>query len=74
VVFGIEIGSKAYYFCRGFGMHANPYFKNLPLDGTKGELFIKAPELNLDVIVNTSVFILPLGGDLFKVGLLTIGR
>jgi hypothetical protein len=56
-------------------MHANPYFKNLPLDGTKGELFIiKAPELNLDVIVNTSVFILPLGGDLFKVGLLTIER
>jgi hypothetical protein len=26
--------SKA-LFCRGFGMHANPYFKNLPLDGTK---------------------------------------
>jgi hypothetical protein len=66
---------KAYYFAEGFGMHANPYFKNLPLDGTKGELFIiKAPELNLDVIVNTSVFILPLGGDLFKVGLLTIER
>jgi hypothetical protein len=61
-------------FCRGF-WDANPYFKNLPLDGTKGELFIiKAPELNLDVIVNTSVFILPLGGDLFKVGLLTIGK
>jgi glycine oxidase len=56
-------------FAEGFGMHSNPYFKNLPLDGTKGELFIiKAPELNLDVIVNTSVFILPLGGDLFKVG------
>jgi hypothetical protein len=34
----------------------------LPLDGTKGELFIiKAAELVLDVIVNTSVFILPLG-------------
>ena len=29
---------------------------------------IKAPKLDLDVIVNTSVFILPLGGDLFKVG------
>jgi hypothetical protein len=41
----------------------------MPLDGTKGELFIIKPELNLDVIVNTSVFILPLGGDLFKVGL-----
>jgi glycine/D-amino acid oxidase-like deaminating enzyme len=50
-------------------MHANPYFKDLPLDGTKGELFIiKAPKLDLDVIVNTSVFILPLGNDLFKVG------
>jgi glycine/D-amino acid oxidase-like deaminating enzyme len=41
----------------------------LPLDGTKGELFIiKAPELDLDVIINTSVFILPLGDHLFKVG------
>jgi glycine oxidase len=29
---------------------------------------IKAPLLNLDVIVNTSVFILPLGNNLFKVG------
>lgn len=29
---------------------------------------IKAPALDLDVIVNTSVFILPLGNDLFKVG------
>ena len=50
-------------------MHANPFFNYLPLDGTKGELLIiKAPQLNLDVIVNTSVFILPLGNDLFKVG------
>ncbi|MDD2675450.1 MAG: FAD-dependent oxidoreductase [Flavobacterium sp.] len=61
--------AKHIVFAEGFGMHANPYFKNLPLDGTKGELFIiKAPQLNLDVIVNTSVFILPLGNDLFKVG------
>jgi hypothetical protein len=29
---------------------------------------IEAKELNLDVIVNTSVFILPLGNNLFKVG------
>jgi hypothetical protein len=71
VVFGIEIGKQGILFCRGF-WDANPYF-NLPLDG-KRELFIIAPELNLDVIVNTSVFILPLGGDLFKVGLLTIER
>ena len=56
-------------FAEGFGMDANPFFNYLPLDGTKGELFvIKAPQLNLDVIVNTSVFILPLEDDLFKVG------
>jgi hypothetical protein len=56
-------------FAEGFGMHSNPYFKELPLDGTKGELLvIKAPLLDLDVILNTSVFILPLGNNLFKVG------
>ena len=64
-----DIQAKNIIFAEGFGMHANPYFKELPLDGTKGELFIiKAPQLDLDVIVNTSVFILPLGNDLFKVG------
>ncbi|WP_367754995.1 NAD(P)/FAD-dependent oxidoreductase [Flavobacterium sp. WC2430] len=64
-----DIQAKNIIFAEGFGMHANPFFNHLPLDGTKGELFIiKAPQLNLDVIINTSVFILPLGGDLFKVG------
>ncbi|MES2804329.1 MAG: FAD-dependent oxidoreductase [Bacteroidota bacterium] len=64
-----NIHAKHIIFAEGFGMHANPYFNQLPLDGTKGELFIiKAPDLDLDVIVNTSVFILPLGNDLFKVG------
>ncbi|MCF6130923.1 NAD(P)/FAD-dependent oxidoreductase [Flavobacterium wongokense] len=56
-------------FAEGFGMHSNPFFDYLPLDGTKGELFIiKAPELDLDVIINTSVFVLPLGNHLYKVG------
>jgi glycine oxidase len=64
-----QIKVKHIIFAEGFGLNANPYFNYLPLDGTKGELFIiKAPELNLDVIINTSVFILPLGNNLFKVG------
>ena len=64
-----DIQAQHIIFAEGFGLHANPYFNQLPLDGTKGELFIiKAPDLDLDVIVNTSVFILPLGNDLFKVG------
>lgn len=64
-----DIAAKKIIFAEGFGMHANPYFNYLPLDGTKGELFvIKAPDLKLEEIINTSVFILPLGNDLFKVG------
>jgi glycine/D-amino acid oxidase-like deaminating enzyme len=64
-----DIQARHIIFAEGFGMHANPYFQHLPLDGTKGELLIiKAPLLDLDVILNTSVFILPLGNDLFKIG------
>lgn len=64
-----DIQAKHIIFAEGFGMHANPYFNTLPLDGTKGELLIiKAPALDLDVILNTSVFILPLAKGLFKVG------
>lgn len=64
-----NLEAKHIVFAEGFGLHANPFFNDLPLDGTKGELFIiKAVDLKLDVIVNTSVFILPLGNDLFKVG------
>ncbi|WP_366186910.1 FAD-binding oxidoreductase [Flavobacterium ovatum] len=64
-----EVQARNIIFAEGFGIRANPYFKHLPLDGTKGELFIiKAPMLGLDVIVNTNVFILPLGDGLFKVG------
>jgi len=70
--YGIQyknIKARHIIFAEGFGLHKNPFFNYLPLDGTKGELFIiKAPDLDLDVIVNTSVFILPLGNDLFKVG------
>jgi glycine oxidase len=64
-----NLKAKHIVFAEGFGMHSNPFFNYLPLDGTKGELLIiKAPELDLDVILNTSVFILPLGDSLYKVG------
>ncbi|MGC4040360.1 MAG: FAD-binding oxidoreductase [Flavobacterium sp.] len=64
-----NLQAKHIVFAEGFGMHSNPFFNHLPLDGTKGELFIiKANDLDLDVIINTSVFILPLGDNLYKVG------
>lgn len=63
------IKAKHIIFAEGFGLDANPYFNYLPLDGTKGELLIiKAPNLNLDCILNSSMFVMPLGNDLFKVG------
>ena len=64
-----SLTAKNIVFAEGYGMHGNPFFNQLPLDGTKGELFIiKAPSLKLNVILNTNVFILPLGSDLYKVG------
>lgn len=61
--------AKHIVFAEGFGMLSNPFFSKLPLDGTKGELLlIKAPGLNLEVIVKSAVFIIPLGNDLYKVG------
>lgn len=56
-------------FCEGFGLRGNPFFNYLPLVGNKGEyLIIKAPALQLDVAVKSSVFIFPEGNDLYKVG------
>lgn len=64
-----DIDAKHIIFAEGFGLQANPYFNELPLDGTKGELLIiKAPDLNLDVVLKSSIFILPIGDQLFKVG------
>lgn len=64
-----NIKARHIVFAEGFGMLLNPFFNSLPLDGAKGELLlIKAPNLELDVIVKTSIFILPIGNDLYKVG------
>lgn len=64
-----NIKAKQIVFAEGFGIHSNPYFNNLPLDGTKGELFIiKAENLDLNEIINSSIWILPIGNDLYKVG------
>ena len=64
-----SIKAKHIVFAEGFGLKLNPYFNGLPLDGTKGELLIiKAPNLNLDFVLKSSIFVVPLGDYLFKVG------
>ena len=56
-------------FCEGNGVKKNRFFNKLPLNGTKGELLtIYAPELKLNDVVKSAIFILPLGKDEYKVG------
>ncbi|MFS4483834.1 NAD(P)/FAD-dependent oxidoreductase [Hyunsoonleella sp. 2307UL5-6] len=56
-------------FSEGFGVTKNPFFKNLPLKPTKGEvLTIHAPELKIDFVLKGPVFIIPLGNDFYSVG------
>lgn len=63
------IKAKKIVFAEGYGVKNNPFFKELPLVGNKGEyIIIKAPELKLTATIKTSFFIVPLGGDLYKVG------
>jgi glycine oxidase len=63
------ISAQHIIFAEGFGIKKNPWFKDLPLNGNKGELLtIKAPDLKLDIILKSSVFIIPLGNDLYRVG------
>ncbi len=55
------ITAKQIVFMEGFGMKSNPFFKYLPLNGTKGEvLIIEAPALQAKAILKASAFIIPL--------------
>jgi glycine/D-amino acid oxidase-like deaminating enzyme len=64
-----EITAKNLIFAEGFGMKKNPFFNTLPLEGTKGELLvIHAPDLKSNVILKSSVFVIPIGNDNYLVG------
>ena len=56
-------------FCEGFGMTKNLFFNYLPLNEVKGELIIiHAPKLEIDFLIKSTLFVLPLGNHLYKVG------
>jgi len=64
-----EIEANRIVFCEGFGITQNPYFNYLPLNEAKGELItIYAPELEIDFLLKSTLFVLPLGNHLYKVG------
>ena len=59
-------------FCEGYKTTENPYFKWLPFKLTKGEtITIKIfgeTQIDFDKVINKSVFILPIGNGMYKVG------
>ncbi len=59
-----EISAKNIVFAEEFGLNRNPFFKDLSLNGTKGGLLIiEAPELKIDFVLKSSIFLIPLRGD-----------
>jgi len=64
-----DVKTKHIVFTEGYGMMQNPYFNYLPMQGSKGEyIIIKAKTLNEVHIIKSSIFLIPLGEDLYKVG------
>jgi len=64
-----DIIASKIVFCEGFGLKKNPFFNELPMQEAKGELItIHAPNLNIDFMIKSAVFVLPLGNNNYKVG------
>lgn len=64
-----NLQAKHIVFAEGFGVRFNPFFNHLPVDGTKGELLIiKAAALDVNEIINSSIYLIPIGNNLYKVG------
>lgn len=63
------ISAEKIIFAQGAQIVNNPYFSVKGIIPKKGEyVIVKAPKLDLDVILKASYFVIPLGDDLYKVG------
>ena len=64
-----DIIASKIVFCEGFGLKNNPFFNELPMQEAKGELItIHVPNLNINFMIKSAVFVLPLGNNNYKVG------
>ncbi|WP_242130591.1 NAD(P)/FAD-dependent oxidoreductase [Aestuariivivens marinum] len=64
-----HIKAKNIVFTEGYNMSKNPFFKDLPLLPTKGELLtIHAPDLEIDYVLKGPVFLIPLKHHNYLVG------
>lgn len=63
------IKARHIVFCEGYQMVNNPFFNSLPLVGSKGEiLIIKTKKLQSKPIIKASIFLAPMGDDLYWAG------
>ena len=66
---GETLMAKNVIFCEGVNAVNNRYFSWLPFQPVKGEVLkVKSPSLKIDCAINKGFFILPIGGDVYKVG------
>ena len=71
-----NVVSKNIVFCEGAAVNKNPFFPKVAqhskatiLIPNKGEyLIVKSIDLKLDIMIKSSLFIIPLGNDYYKVG------
>ena len=64
-----DLKARRIVFATGYGLHEDPNFNYLPLQGTKGELLtLKIPGLDEMNVIKSSVFIIPLGGEYYRIG------
>ena len=64
-----DIQAEKIIFCEGPAAAQNPYFSQLKFKPSKGEILeLSIPELDLDEIISREIFVMPLGGNRYKVG------
>ncbi len=65
----MNITAKKIIFCEGPSVSQNPFFKNLIFKHSKGEILeLEIQELKLNEIVSGDIFVMPIGGNRYKVG------
>lgn len=64
-----DIKSSKIIFCEGWRSQFNPYFSYLPHEAAKGELLIiRIPNIRLEQMIKSSVFVVPMGEERYWVG------
>lgn len=64
-----DLKAKKIIFCEGSKVNQNPFFKDLPIIGNKGEFLIfKSVGLKNPYIIKSAYALIPLGNDLYKFG------